>query len=369
MKVPWSIVDFGPQEKKAVYRVIKTGWLTQSRETELFEDELKKYLGASHAIVTNSGTSALIASLFVNGVSYGDEVIVPAYTFIATINSIIAVGAVPVLADCEYDTWNLSPKEAGKLITKKTKAIMPVDIAGMPIDVDGFRRLCKQYHLALIEDAAQAIGAQYNGQKTGSFGHTTVFSFHMAKVITTVEGGCVVTNDARIAESVRRIRNHGKSEMYQSRKHGTEYHYDGFGLNLRTNDILSAIGRVQLRKINKFLAHRHKLANFYRKNLANLCEFQKIPDYVSVHPNMIFPILVNNKKRDLINRKLFESGVGTRITWLPANKQKWHRNNFKQAKLPNTLEIASRVIAIPIGNKIRLSQAKYVVDVLKKLLK
>lgn len=367
--IPWSEAEFGREEKGAAFKVIRSGWLTQSKETELFENELANYLGVPHAIVLNSGTSALIASLISHGITKGDEVIVPAYTFIATVNSIVAVGAKPVLVDSDLETWNMTPAEAEKHITKKTKAIMPVDVAGMPIDIEGFRKLAKKYKLALIEDAAQAIGAEYKGKKIGSFGHTSIFSFHMAKVVTTVEGGAVVTDDPKIADLIRRMRNHGRSELYQPRKHGTEYHFEGFGLNLRINDVLSAIGRVQLKKISKFLKQRNMLANFYKKNLGDIFEFQKVPDYVTVHPNMIFPILTDKKRRDEINRKLLEAGIGTRITWLPAHKQKWHQKQYKNLKLKNAEEIASRVISIPIGNKITLKQAARVVETLKKAVK
>lgn len=364
--IPWSEAEFGKDEKRAAFRVIRSGWLTQGRETEAFEGEISKYLGVRHTIVTNSGTSALIAALLAYGIGPGDEVIVPSYTFIATVNSVLAVGARPVLADCDAESFDISADTCSRLITKRIKAIMPVDIMGMPIDVEGFRKLARAYHIHLIEDSAQAIGAEYKGKKIGSFGHPSIFSFHMAKVVTAVEGGCVVTNDDRIANRVRMIRNHGRTELYQMQKHGTEYNFDGFGLNMRINDVLSAIGRVQLKKIDKSLKHRKRLVDFYKNELEGIFDFQKIPDYVSVHANMIFAILCPQGMRDRINQKLFNAGISTRITWPCAHKQKWHKRYFGRIRLPNSENISSRILSIPIGNAITLSQAAQVVKVLKK---
>lgn len=367
MFIPWSKPDFGNDEKKAAIRVIKSGWLTQGKETEKFENELAAYLGVKHVIVVNSGTSALVASLLAYGIGPGDEVIAPSFTFIATINSIIAVGAKPVLVDCNQNTWDISPDVVEKYVTKRTRAIMPVDVAGMPIDIDEFRKLSRKYGIPLIEDAAQAIGSVYKDKKIGSFGHTTIFSFHMAKLVTTVEGGCIAVNDQKIADRVRMIRSHGRKELYAFKKHGTEYHFDGFGLNLRFSDVQAAIGRIQLRKINKAILHRGKLVKLYKRELGELFEFQQIPSYVTTHSNFICGILCKKSKRDYINQKLYENRISTRITWLPAHLQKWHKDYFGKLKLKNSEMIASRIISIPLGNGMSFREAEKVIDVLKKV--
>ncbi len=366
MLIPWSRPDFGSEEKSAAIKIINSGWLTQGKETKSFETELANYLGVKHVVCINNGTSALIASLLANSIGPLDEVIAPTFTFIATINSIIAIGAKPVLADCDKETWCLTPAIVEKLITPKTKAVMPVAVAGMPVDIEGFRDLCKKYNLVLIEDSAEAFGAEYMGKKVGSFGHDSIFSFHMAKVITTVEGGCVATNDSDVAGKIRAIRNHGREELYQFKKQGTEFHFDRFGLNLRASDVLSAIGRVQLSKIDRFLSHRKKLVDFYKSKLLGLYGFQAIPDYVTVHSNMFFGILCDGEKRDYINEKLYKAQVSTRI-WLPTHKQKWHRKYFGEIKLKNAEELSSRIIDIPLGNKITLKEASRVVEVLKNV--
>ena len=367
MFIPWSKPDFGNLEKRAAIRVIKSGWLTQGKETEAFEYELSRYLGVKHVVAVNSGTSALIAALLAHDIGPGDEVIAPSFTFIATVNSIIAVGAKPVLVDCNQNTWDISCDVVERHITKKTRAIMPVDVAGMPIDVDGFRKLSRKYKIPLIEDAAQAIGAVYIGKKIGSFGHATIFSFHMAKLLTTVEGGCVAVNDQQIADRIRMIRSHGRKELYVFKKHGTEYNFDGFGLNLRFNDVQASIGRVQLKKINKAILHRSELVNLYKKELEGLFEFQQIPSYVTTHANFIFGILCQKNKRDFINKKLYEKEISTRITWLPAHLQKWHKDYFGSLKLKNSENLSSRIISIPLGNGLSFKEAEKVIGVLKKV--
>jgi len=367
--IPWSKADFGRAEKIAARRVINSGWLTQGKETEKFEEELANYLGVKHVVLVSNGTSALMAALIAHNIGHSDEVIVPSFTFIATINSIIGVGAKPVLADCDIKTWNLSPEEAQKYISKKTKAIMPVDIAGMPIDMEGFRKLCKDYKLALIEDCAEAMGAEHVGGKVGSFGHTSIFSFHWAKVVTSIEGGCVAINDKKIATTIRFTRNLGRTELYNPKKHGAHYPFDAYGLNFRTNDVFSAIGRVQLSKINRYLKHRKRLVNYYKKRLKSHFEFQEVPDYVRRHANMFFAILAPGNKRNKIMKSLFNANISSRITFPPTHLNRWHRKLFQASRLKNTEELGKRILSIPLGNKITISQIETVISALKKALK
>ena len=215
--IPWSEPDFGISEKKAVNKVLAEGWLTQGKETSLFEKEISSYVGAKHTVVVSNGTMALMAAMMAHGIGPGDEVITPSFTFIATINAILGVGAKPVLADSDLGTWNLKVEEAEKYITKKTKAIMPVHIAGLPIDLDVFKKLARKKKLILIEDSAEALGAKYKNKNVGGHCTTSVFSFHMAKLVTSVEGGCVVTDSFEFANKIRMIRNHRRRELYRER--------------------------------------------------------------------------------------------------------------------------------------------------------
>lgn len=368
MFIPWSEPDLGTAEKKAVNRVMSEGWLTQGKETSLFEKEIADYVGAKYAVVVSSGTMALMAALMAHGIGPGDEVIAPSFTFIATINAILGVGAKPVLADSDIGTWNLTAQEAEKYITKKTRAIMPVHVAGLPVDIDAFKKLVRTKKLVLVEDSAEALGAQYKTKKVGGHGTTSVFSFHMAKLVTSVEGGGVVCDSKKIADLVRMIRNHGRRELYKERKHGIEYSFEGFGLNMRMTDILSAVGRTQLAKINKALKHRKKLVDLYKKELGGKFEFQEIPSYATVHANMFFAFLLKNKiLRSKIQKKLFEKGISTRVTFTPAHLQTWHRRHFKNLKFKNAETIFSKILSVPLGNKITVDQVEKVIKALKRI--
>lgn len=365
--IPWSEPDFGAEEKKAVNRVLSVGWLTQGNETVLFEKEISKFTGAKHAIVVNNGTMALIAALMAYGIGPGDEVITPSFTFIATINAILGVGAKPVLADSDLGTWNMTAGEAEKYITRKTRAIMPVHVAGLPVDIDEFKKLARKYKLALIEDSAEALGARYKKKNVGGHGTTSIFSFHMAKLVTSVEGGCIVTDNPLIAKKIKMIRNHGRSELYKERKHGTEYSFEGFGLNMRMTDILSSIGRVQLTKIGRVLKHRQGLVDLYKKELGGKFEFQEIPPYATVHANMFFAFLTNKSLRSKIQKSLFGKGISTRVTFTPAHLQTWHKRHFKNRRFKNAENIFERILSVPLGNRITQAQVEKVIKELKKV--
>lgn len=352
-RVPWSPPALEKEEQEAAIRVIKSGWMTQGKETEAFEKEIAYYIETKHAIVVNNGTAALITSLIASGIGKDDEVIVPSLTFIASINAIMAVGAEPVLVDSDVNTFNITPEIVRDKITNKTKAIMAVDVAGMPVDLDSFQDLAKKRRLILIEDAAEAAGAEYKNKKVGSFNHLTILSFHMAKTLTTIEGGCILTNDDKLARVCRMVRNHGMQARYD---------YACFGLNFRITDVQSAIGRAQLRKLNYYLDKRNEFAERYKKSLQNV-KFQQIPNYVTKHPWMLFGVLVDKRIRNDLVRYLNKNGVDTRVCWLPTHKQVYHSKIFSNIALPNSEEIASKIINLPMGNGLIKEDVDYVINV------
>jgi len=354
-KISWAEPCIEKEEHEAIQRVVNSGWLTQGPITEKLEKNICKFVGSKYAIVTNNGTSSLICSLLAHGVGPGDEVIVPSFTFVATVNSILSVGAKPVLVDCNPKTFNTEVSYVEKKISKKTKAILPVDISGMPIDVNAFQDLAKEKNLILIQDSAESIGATYKNKKIGSFGHSTIFSFHMAKVVSGVEGGCIVTNDSDVAKKAKLIRSHGDSSQYTHKM---------FGLNFRISDLHSVIISEQLKKINRFLQHRDKLAKKYKDEL-NKFEFQEIPDFVSRHPYMLFGLLTPQKHRNNLNIFLQKNGIETRICWLPVHRQPYH-SKFFNIKLKNSDNVYSRILNLPMGNGLTEKNCQIVIDTIKK---
>jgi dTDP-4-amino-4,6-dideoxygalactose transaminase len=212
----------------------------------------------------------------------------------------------------------------------------------------------------LIEDAAEAMGAKYKKRKIGSFGHSTIFSFHMAKIVSGIEGGCILTDDEQIAFKLKAVRSHGDVGQYNSKF---------FGLNFRISDIHSAIIIKQLEKLNKFLIHRQNLAKLYKEELANFVTFQKIPDFVTLHPFMLFGILTKPKFRNKLNNFLNQKNIETRICWPPVHKQKYHSTLFPKTMLPGCEEIFSKIINLPMGNGLSENNVLTVCGALKNGLK
>lgn len=355
-KISWAPPSLGKEEESIVKKTMKSQWLTQGKMTQKLEESICKFTNSKFAVATNNGTTALICSLLANNIGKDDEVIVPSFTFVATVNSIIAVGAKPILVDCDPLTFNTTPEIMSKKISKKTKAIVPVDVSGMPIDIDRFRKFSNEKNLVLIEDAAEALGAKYKNKKIGSHGHTTIFSLHMAKIATAIEGGIITTNNKEIARKAKLIRSHGDTGGYNS---------VNFGLNFRISDIHAAIGVEQIKKINNFLKHRNKLARIYKEELHEF-EFQKIPKYVTLHPFMLFGILFDKNNRDKMNNFLNKNGIETRICWRPVHLQKYF-NNKKTYSLKNSEIIYSRIINLPMGNGLEQEDVMKVSSVVKKI--
>ena len=355
--IQWAPPSFEKEEIESVSRVLKSKWLTQGKITDEFEKKIAEYVGAKHCVMVNNGTSALICSLLSHNIKPGDEVIVPSFTFVATVNAILSIGAKPILVDSNPLTFNTEIDLIKSYVTKKTKAIIPVDVSGMPVDIKKFREFSRSNNLILIEDAAEGIGAEFKNKKVGSFGHSTIFSFHMAKVITSVEGGCIVTNDKNIAEKLKLIRSHGSKVPYDSKS---------FGLNFRISELHSSIGLAQIKKIKNFLKHRNLIAKIYREEIKNY-DFQHIPDYVTLHPYMLFGMLTHPKDRDRINKILNKNHIETRVCWPPVHMQQYHSKIFKTKKFKNAEEIYSRIINLPMGNGLDLSDVMCVVDIMKKV--
>ncbi len=361
-KVHWSPPLLEADDQEAAIQVIRSGWMTQNKQTEAFEKELAAVCGAKHAVVVNNGTSALIAALIAAGIKAGDEVLVPTLTFIATVNSVLLIGAKPILVDCDAKTLNMCLEDLERKITPKTKAILFVDVYGMPNDIEALQKISAKHGITLIEDAAESIGASYKGKSFASFSHLSILSFHMAKLVPTVEGGCVFTQDDETATYLKRIRNHGGAAQYQ---------FVTFGLNLRITDIQSAIGRNQLKKLPAILSHRQKLVGMYKDALKGLVTFQEIPSYVTSHPHMIFAFFLKDKAtRDKLNTYLNQNGVDTRICWPPIHRQPYHQPLFAdQGPFPNSDSLSERNLSLPLGNALTEDEVQYVIQVTKEGLR
>ena len=263
LNVPITKPFLGEEEARAPFDSIKSGWVTQGPKVAEFEKAVAAYVGAKHGVATTSCTTGLHLALATAGIGKGDEVIVPSFTFIASANAILYTGADVAFCEIDPKTFNIDPNDIEKRITKRTKAIMPIDQIGLSADMDAVNAIAKQHGIDVVEDAAPAIGEDYRGRKVGSNAHQTVFSFHPRKVITTGEGGMITTDDDAYAGRARKLRAHGMSVSDLDRHKSDRViieEYPELGFNYRMTDIQASIGLVQLGRLDELLRIRRAKA-------------------------------------------------------------------------------------------------------------
>ncbi|MBI4438890.1 DegT/DnrJ/EryC1/StrS family aminotransferase [Candidatus Woesearchaeota archaeon] len=303
-------------EKKYVLECLETGWISSlGKFVTSFEEKFSSYCGTKHGVSVANGTVALQLALIALGIKRGDEVIIPDLTFVATANSVSYTGAKPVLADSEPDTWNIDPSKIKQKITKNTKAIMLVHMFGHPCNMNPIMELAEDHDLFVIEDAAEAHGAEYKGKKTGSFGHISCFSFYGNKTITTGEGGMCLTNDEKLANEMRFLKDHGMSSEKR-------YWHTKIGFNLRMTNIQAAIGLAQLEQIDRFIDAKRKNAQLYNTLLKDT-QGITLPPEMPWAKNIywMYSVLVNAPfKRDELMASLKKEGIETRPFFYPMHQ-------------------------------------------------
>ena len=347
----------GEEEKKAVLKVLESGMLAQGDEVRLFEEEFASFLGVKHAIATSNGTTALHAALLGHGIGEGDEVITTPFSFIATASPISAVRATPVFVDIDPETFCINPDSIESSITDRTKAIIPVHLFGKPVDMTSIMEIAQKYNLVVIEDAAQAHGAQHNGVYVGSFG-TGCFSFYPTKNMTTGEGGMISTNNDQVAATIRKMINHGSEK---------KYHHSCIGHNFRMTNIAAAIGREQLRKLERFTIQRRKNAQFFSTHLHGTTI--TTPHEDKGHVFHQYTLRVSAEKRNIVLSHLKEKGIATSIFYpLPIHKQKAY-NIHNHLYYPEAERAAKEVFSIPVHPGITEQERKYIVDSIKEVAK
>ena len=367
---PWISGD----DKKIINKTLSQSMLTLGPQLEKFEADFCKYSKAKYAIAVSNCTAALHLSFMALGIGKDDEVIIPDLTFVADANAVLACNARPVVADINKENFFLSISNVKKSITKKTKAIIPVHIYGQVCNIDEILDLAKDHNLRVVEDCAHAVGTFHKSKHVGTIGDTGCFSFYPTKNITTAEGGMVTTNSKKIAEKVRQLRSHGMTKSLKSR-YSSEYPwvFDIIepGYNYRLDEIRSALGVTQLKRIKKINELRKKASLYYHKNLQNI-------------PGIILPDMVNDKShsyhlytirvtkpfklsRNQLYKKLKDNGIRTTVYWMPIHEYTAYRKFSKKSNIVNTVKIYDEILALPLFPNITKLHQDKVIKVIKSI--
>jgi perosamine synthetase len=370
MKIPLSSPDITDQEINAVVEVLKTTTLSLGPKIKEFEENIAKYIGAKYAVAVNSGTSALHLAVKSLDISDGDEVITTPFSFIASSNCMLFERAKPIFVDIREDTMNIDETKMEKVLTSRTKAVLPVHVFGYPCEMDKLTKLTKDHGLAMIEDACEAIGAEYKGKKAGSFADCSVFAFYPNKQMTTGEGGVLVTDREDIYKLSSSLRNQGRDDGMKWLAHNR------LGYNYRLSDINCALGIVQLSRIEEMLNKRVKVANLYKEALLEIPEII-LPAEDSGHIKRSWFVYVvrlspefSEQQRDKIIEILKKNEIGCNNYFPPIHLEPFYvkQFGFKKGDFPVTESIASRTIALPFFNNLSPESVKYVAKVLKNAI-
>ena len=375
LNVPITKPSLGEEEARAPYESIKSGWVTQGPKVAEFEKAVASYVGAKHGIATTSCTTGLHLALATAGVGPGDEVIVPSFTFIASANAILYTGATVVFADIDARTYNIDPADIAHRITKRTKAIMPVDQIGMTADMDAINAIAKKHGIDVVEDAAPSVGGEYKGRRTGSNAHQTVFSFHPRKVITTGEGGMITTDDDALADRARKLRAHGMSVSDLDRHTADRViieAYDELGFNYRMTDIQASIGLVQLRRLPELLETRIAKAERYNRELPEIkgLEIPFVPPYAT-HTYQSYCLRLTKDcplDRETLMTNLLRRGIATRRGVMASHLEKTYVDRIGRVSLPVTEEATRHTMLIPLFATMTDEEQTYVIDALREEL-
>ncbi|WP_321211124.1 DegT/DnrJ/EryC1/StrS family aminotransferase [Methanothermobacter sp. DP] len=352
--IPVATPIIDEEEIEEVVKVLKSGFIAQGPRVAEFEEKFASYVGTEHAVATSSGTTALHLALLAAGIGRGDQVITTPFSFAATANAALYVGAEPVFADIDPETYNIDPEGIEELITPSTRAIIPVHLYGQPADMDPIMDLAADHDLLVIEDAAQAHGAEYHGRMVGSMGDAACFSFYPTKNMTTGEGGMITTDNEEIADMARILRAHGETERYN---------HTYLGYNFRMTDISAAIGIAQLDKLDEFNRRRIENAGYLTGNLRDIEEVST--PHVAGGVKHVFHqyTLRVPGSRDRLMEFLNGRGVGTGIHYpKPIYRQELYRRMGFNASCPASEKAAEEVLSLPVHPALTDEDLEMIVD-------
>jgi perosamine synthetase len=369
--IPYARQSVSDDDVEAVIEVLRSDWLTTGPKTEAFETAFAGSVGARHAVAVSSGTAALHAAMYAASIGPGDEVIVPAITFVATANAAVYQGGTPVFADVLPDTLVIDPDSIEKKITSLTKAIVGVDYAGQPCDYDALGRIARRHGLALIGDACHALGAEYKGKKVGALADLTVFSFHPVKHITTGEGGMVTTDDPKLAALMRRFRNHGVGTNHHERSKKDTWYYEmeDIGYNYRITDFQCALGLSQLARLPAQIATRRAIAKRYDESFLALPAVRPlaVSEHIA-HAYHLYVVALQSGRwggsRDQLFVHLRKRGIGVNVHYLPVHLHPYYRRRFGYGKgqYPIAEKAYEEILSLPMYPAMTDTQVEQVIE-------
>jgi perosamine synthetase len=347
-----------------VTEAVKSGWVSsKGKFIEEFEQRFAEYIGVKHGVAVSNGTVALHLALAASGIGPGDEVIVPDLTFVATINAVLYTGAKPVIVDVDEPYWCMNPQEFEAAITPKTKAVLPVHLYGHPCEMDQITEIAKKRGVLVIEDAAEASGAEYKGKKVGAFGLASCFSFYGNKIITTGEGGMCLTDNDELAVKMRILRDHGMNPNRQ-------YWHDQVGFNYRMTNLQAALGTAQIRKIDRFVTKKRALAKQYHALLAGL-------EGLTLHPEMpwaksvywLYSIIADSKtvSRNQLMTHLAGEGIESRPFFYPLHEMPIY-SKFCPKDCPSASKLSRTGLSLPSSVKLTTADVSYVAQALRRII-
>jgi perosamine synthetase len=362
VQIPVARPAIGQDEISAVTAVLESGMLAAGERVAEFEKKFADYCGTTHAVAINNGTAALHAALLAADIGSGDQVIVPSFSFFATASAVSMTGAKPIFVDVNEQTFNIDPVQVENQINSHTKAVIGVHLFGQPFDVPGIQQVCESHNLTLIEDAAQAQGAMYNGEKTGGFGQFGCFSFYATKNMTTGEGGMVTTSDKAYNERLRLLINHGQSEKYLHTR---------LGYNYRMTDVAAAIGLVQLKKLEKFNMRRRKNAEYYDTHISVKGLVTPAVAQGMHHVYHQYVIRLTDEfpmKRADFMEYLKVKGIGTAVHYpIPIHHQPVYARANEPDSCPVSTRLASSVLSIPVHPLLDQKELAYICDAINRV--
>jgi dTDP-4-amino-4,6-dideoxygalactose transaminase len=371
MKVPFFVPWITNKDKQNVLKSLNQRWLTNGSFLQKFESNFQKYISSTYSIGVGSGAQALHLAVRGLGIGPGDEVIVPSFTFVATANAVTSCGAKPIFADVDLDTFNISVDSIKKLITKKTKAIIPVHYAGQSCDMDKINLISKKNNLKIIEDCAHALGSIFKNNKCGNLGDVGCFSFYPTKIITTGEGGMVTCNKPELFKKIKILKSQAMNISSNEREKLATWKYDvtDLGYNYRLDEIRSSLGFSQLFRVDEINKMRIKLASIYTNSLSKIKGIE-VP-LLKNNRNHIFhlySIKITDEyplTRDELYQKLTQKGIGTSVQYTPIHLMSYYKKKNKNKSLKNSEKLMNQVLCLPIFPKMTLKEIQYVIKNIK----